>query len=378
MLPFVGLPREGDRAALPFTLSYLYFADVVLVALALVTLPRLAASIRDARDGEGRAWSVLFVLIIIALAVRPSIRGVDTVIRLVAAAALYRTIADLKDARRTTVAAVLGATAILQAVLGTLQIAAGRPLGLGWLGEIEDDLLSYGGPPLARGTLGHEFLLAALAGVTATILASEAIRAPRPWRWAVGESLAAVGAGLVYGRTVAIGVALVAGALVRDAIRSARHAAALAALLIGVGVPALLLSAGWAASMSRGVASDRAAMLLQATAVIADEPFFGVGPGRYLDVLRSRPELHVTREPQNVHNVPLMVAAEAGVPAGVVAILLLALAGAGALRAGTRARALYLAYVPWMVLDVLPYVTAQGIVLTAVWLAFLRSYRVAR
>lgn len=374
LLPLVGLPRDPERSSVALELSYLYAADAALIALTLLAIPRLLRAAWRSRDVESGSWLVLFGLVGIAFTVHPSARGIDAVLRLVAAAALVRVVADLDPCRRRIFAGALALTAIVQSTIGALQVATGGPLGLRAFGELAEDMVEYGGVPLARGTMGHEFILAALALVAGTVLAGEGLRSGRPLAWVVPAALAVGASGLVYGRTVAVALGLACASLVRAARSSIPHRWALAALLLGAGVPALAAADGWLGSVSRGTATDRGAMIGQAFAIVADEPLLGVGPGRYLDALRARPELHVTREPQNVHNVPLMVAAEIGAPAGIVVIALLVLLGWNALRAGAPATTLYLAYLPWMILDVLPYATPQGVVLTALWLGFLRAW----
>ncbi|MGH2378655.1 MAG: O-antigen ligase family protein [Candidatus Limnocylindria bacterium] len=371
LFPFVGLPRDDERGDLPLELSYFYAADVALLALAMLAAPRLVRATWSAR-GLDLLWPALFALLAIAFAVHPSARGIDVVLRVLGAVALYRVVADLAPERRIRMAMALGLTAVIQSVVAVLQVASGGPLGLRALGELGADLASYGGPPLARGTLGHEFILAGLALVSAVVLGGTGLFARRPAGWLVAAALAVSSAGLIYGRTVALAFALVCASLVRGAARGPRHRLALAALLVGFGVPALLASEGWLPSVARGGTSDRGAMLAQALVIVAEEPVVGVGPGNYLQTLRARPDLHITRQPQHVHNVPVMLAAEAGVPAGLVAAMLLVGVGLRALRAGVPAITLYLALAPFMVLDVLAYVTPQGMVLTALWLGFLR------
>lgn len=376
LIPFVGLPRADERLSVPLELSYLYAADAALVALTLLAAPRIARSALRVRTAEEVSWVALFAFLAIAFVVHPSASGIDVVLRLAAAVALYRVIADLDGRRRRIVAAALGVTAVAQACVAVLQVATGAPLGLRALGELDVALSTYhDGPPLARGTLGHEFILAALALVAASALVAEAVGSRSPGSWLVAGALSISSTGLVYGRTVALALGLVWASLVPGALRDAVRRRALLALVVGAAVPGLILADGWASSFARGVGTDRGGMIEQALAIVAADPVAGVGPGRYLEVLRARPELLATRRPQDVHDVPAMIAAEAGVPAGVIAAALLVLVGRGALRAGTSATSLYLAYVPWMVVDVLPYDTPQGIVITALWLGLLRAHR---
>lgn len=371
VFPLVGLPRAEEQANLPPELFHLYAADVVLLALALLSLPRLITAAWRAR-GIGLLWLALFALLALAFVIHPSPLGVDLLLDLLTATALYHVVADLADRRRTALTTALAITAILQACIAVIQVAVGAPLGFRALGESGEGLITYGGPPLARGTLSYEFILAALALASANVLCGEGLRGRNPARWLVSAALAISSAGLVYGRTVAIAFALGCLSLARGATREPRLRSALVAMVLGAGFPALIASEGWAWSLSRGVASDRGVLIAQAFELIADAPLVGVGPGNYLHALRTRPVLHVTAELENVHNVAVIVAAEAGIAAGAIVVGLLVAIGYRAYRAGTPALALYLTFLPFMILDVLSYATPQGMVLTALWLAFLR------
>jgi hypothetical protein len=374
LLPLVGLPREDQRASLPAELSYFYIADVALISIALLCIPALIRSVFRPRGLEGVLWSALFALLFVAFAINPSASGVDLVIRLVAGAALYLVVGDADPTWRRRIAVALGATAALQALVALLQVVTGAPLGLTALGEIDAPLrhLRHQGPALAVGTMGHEYILAALAILTAVVLSGEALRSSRPAAWLVPAAIAISSIGLIYGRTVAISFALAWGSFGQAALRDPRYRPVLVALLIGAGVTAVAFSSGWTNSFGRGLATSRTGMALQAAAIVEEQPLFGVGPGNYLETLRSRPELHTTSAIGNVHTVPALLAAEAGVPAGIVSAALLFLVGLRSLRAGPLARALFAGFFLWTILDVLPYVTPQGIVLGAVWLASIR------
>ena len=373
LFSFVGLPREDDRAVVRPDQLYLYSADVLLVTLAILAAPRLLAAARRPRGPESALWLALFAWIALAFAVHPSARGVDLLLRAVAAAALYRVVADAPLSAVRILTALLGATAVVQAVIGAAQVSAGHPLGLGSIGELSYPLLTYSGVALARGTVGHEFILASLALVTAAALIAAGLRARRLAPWALGVAGAAVPLGLIYGRTVIAAIALGAASLLPRARSDMRARWLLAALVCGAALPAIVARDGWAGSLARGVASDRGPIVLEAIAIVAEEPVVGVGPGNYLAALRARPEIQMARAVQNAHDVPLLLAAEAGIPAGVLAAALIVSVGIAALRAGAPALTLYAVYLPWLIVDALPYVTPQGLVLTAFWLGFLRQ-----
>ena len=104
--------------------------------------------------------------------------------------------------------------------------------------------------------------------------------------------------------------------------------------------------------------------------MIAADPLIGVGPGREMQALRALQ----ARSPEKVtllnavHDVPLTVAVESGVAGFAVVTLLLAVAGYRAVRGGAPALAIFVGYLPFVVLDHFPYSYQHGLVLTAVWL----------
>jgi hypothetical protein len=96
-----------------------------------------------------------------------------------------------------------------------------------------------------------------------------------------------------------------------------------------------------------------------------------VGPGRYVIALREKyhrePNPHVgVFKP--VHNLPMLLAAEGGFPAGAATTVLLLVVGWQALRSGRQPLALYVAYLPFTLLDHFPYSFPQGLILTGLWL----------
>ena len=65
---------------------------------------------------------------------------------------------------------------------------------------------------------------------------------------------------------------------------------------------------------------------------------------------------------------PLLVAAEGGIPAGVLTTALLLAAGWRAYVGGRAGLALYGAYLPFVVLDHFPYSVPLGLIVTGIWL----------
>src|SRR5207245_2521133 len=99
-------------------------------------------------------------------------------------------------------------------------------------------------------------------------------------------------------RAAAIGLAAggVCVALGLFTLERRRVAAALVALAVGFGVPALVWSDGWRERASQTVSArnanqlgtDRGYLIKQADGLIVDHPVLGVGTGRYVIALKEK------------------------------------------------------------------------------------------
>ena len=120
--------------------------DVVLVLLAVSTGRRVARRWPDHRPSWAVSGVVVLVgLLLVSLALNPSIAGVQTVVRVAGAAALALTLRDV-PARwaRSVLAAVLLGGAAFQALVALGQVLSRAPLGLGVLGEAAEPLWRVG------------------------------------------------------------------------------------------------------------------------------------------------------------------------------------------------------------------------------------------
>ena len=100
--------------------------------------------------------------------------------------------------------------------------------------------------------------------------------------------------------------------------------------------------------------------------MIADQPVVGVGPGLYSYTLERDhdPELD-----DAVHVVPLLVAAEDGLPIGILFTLLLIFLAIRALRTSPEAIAVVAGFGTFLLFDKFAYLHPNGMVMLAVWLA---------
>jgi O-antigen ligase len=381
MFPVVvaGIPRDNEYI---FAKVVLFVGDVPALLLAIIALPLMLGSLRARpRLRVPVAWAALIAVELIAFIVHASAEGVQTLLRLLTALAIIVTVATLRSpVERATVVGCLAGIAALQGILALAQIAHGGPLGLSWLGE--SPALMAGGRQgqliSPEGTMTHPHMLASLAVLTGTIVAAQVVRAWPAVPWSVAEAIALAPAGFTYARTALAGVGAAAIIYLRGAIASRPgYRVALLALVIGFGVPALIGLDGWGRKTDDVTfANGRDELTAQALLLIKADPLIGVGPGREMQALRALQ----ARSPEQVtllnavHDVPLTVAIEAGIPGLAAVALLLVVAGYRALRGGGQSLAIFVGYMPFVLLDHFPYSYQHGLVLTAVWLGAIELF----
>ena len=345
---------EGDPDVRPF----LFVADIPLALAMLAVLDRvvrrrLRLPLPLLPLAVVAAWSTLAVI------VEPSGRGVLVVLRLAAATTSAAWIAANPRARSAAGWTLAGAVCA-QAAVAVLQLFAGGGIGLDAFGEASHPLWPFGPAEAPQGTMGHPYVLAGWAAVAA---------ASAPHLVVVG--LAAGAVGLTFSRAGALAVVVAAVLLLLG--RKGRAVTAAVVLVTGFGAVAALRLEGWqqrvdqttSARSEADLTTDRGELAGQAVDLIEARPVFGVGPGRYSTaVAADRPELPFVKP---VHSVPLLAAAESGVVAGFGIVALLVTLGSTALRSGARRRALYFAWLPFVLLDHFPYDFQQGLLLTGVW-----------
>jgi O-antigen ligase len=209
------------------------------------------------------------------------------------------------------------------------------------IGIIQWTMLGYDEANRPKGTLGHWMTYSGILMLVTCAAASRLIFLTKRanWVWpavAVPSLLVALVA--TYTRNAWIGTLVAVGALL--AIRSKRLLLALPLLLIIVTIlaPASIRQRALS-TFDRQFATnqDRIAMLEAGVAMVKDHPLFGVGlnmvPREYLKYRTSdaRDSADAT-EPEtrsHLHNVPMQLAAERGLPALAAWIWFVMVAGAG-------------------------------------------------
>lgn len=387
-LPLV-IKGFGDPK-LPYEYVTIIFpVDLAFVALLTASAAPLARRIRGGLAGPGTVlWTVLAAVMTLAWLVHPSARGLHTVGELWGTAALAGTVAEaLETGLGSVVLGALGLVAAVETVWATLQLVTGSSLGLGSFGEDADPFFHFSRTVEApQGSMVHIYILAGLGLVASGALAWRALSARHPAPWLVGAAVAVAPVGFTFSRAGLVGFLLLVagfggGALSPRPTR-ARHVAAAVALCVGAAMPAAVWSGGWhnradqtaAARTGAELTTDRTRLDHEAIDQIRANPVSGVGPGRYVPALKARDA--VERDPRvrifkPVHDVPLLAGAEGGLVALGVLVALYALLGWRSLRAGPVAAGLFLAYLPFSLLDHFPYSFPQGLVITALWLGLL-------
>ncbi len=207
---------------------------------------------------------------------------------------------------------VMAAYGLVQAYL-----CGGRPGGLpgGWLAQVCPHPSRVSGPFSIYMTFGGVLLLGALFIVS--YLANVSWR--RAWWMIPAGAITVAALAFTYSRNAWLGLA--AGTL--GLVLTARRASRVALLLVAAGVLIAGASSGAVRERVRSMANpqdetirDRVAMWRSGLAMIADHPVLGVGPGqvRVWYPHYRRPEA-VRPSTGHLHNSPVQIAAERGLPA---------------------------------------------------------------
>ncbi len=348
--------------------------DFMLLLLVIGAIPGLVERIRTHLTMGVITAAVLLAGGAFAFGFHPSERGVMVMLRLIALFILVVQMVSLtEDQFRARVAIPLMATASLQTLIGFAQMIKGSPLGLGGWGE-QPELRAFGDAFGASGTTLSPYILAGLGVLAATVgLATLPRDRRRPW-WLVGIGLSFAALAITYSRASLVGVIAIFGALLVGSLRSRPELRApLAVMVLALVLPALMFNDGWVTRAEDSATTDvddfttfRITHIEQSFTLIADQPVVGVGPGLYSYTLERDhdPELD-----DAVHVVPLLVAAEDGLPIGILFTLLLIFLAIRALRTSPEAIAVVAGFGTFLLFDKFAYLHPNGMVMLAVWLA---------
>ncbi len=356
----------------------LYLFDVPLAVLIVTAAPLLVTRARTRELGVGTVlWAIVVAFVALSFIFHPSLEGVQTLWRITGVLAIAVTFAELSPRERAAVIGALAIGAVVQTLWAVAQVMRGAPLGAWWLFESQKPLPKAGDAWIPKGTMQTPYLLATLALVSTMLAAARVVRAAAGLPWTLLLVGSVIPVGVTYSRAALGAVALAIAALLPRARSDVPRRLVIAALVVGVGVPALLTASGW---LARGEQfgeerpdSSRGILLLQGLVVFSMDPLIGVGPGRYMASVRTlTSDESIKRVLGPTHDVPLLVAAESGVVAGAAIVVLLAALGLRVLRdRDDVAFGLYIVLLPFWLLDVVPYTLPQGVILSGLWLGAL-------
>lgn len=367
------------------------------VVLTMITVVAVLVVLATAIDGEALAglrtrpatvilYAVLAVGAIIAFVFNASGAGAILAFSIVAPIGIVLSVSRYSISElRSYVALPLLVTTAIQAVVVAVQTATESAVGYSLLHPGGTLLVTNDTIVRPQGMFDHVYEPAAVALITIGIglaLLPESGRLRTGFL--VGVGAAATTIALTHSRSALLGLLLV---LLIAAIAAFRGDRGLRAGLVVVAaafvIPALLTASAWQVRFDESATSDlddaslgRVTLARQAITMAGDHPIVGVGPNRYMAVLEAKYTVDETY-PYVVHNEPLMLAAELGIPAAVVVTLLLVWAGAQAVRAGYRPLLLYAAPLAFVVFDVLLYNKPVGLLLFAVWAGVMAAMSVA-
>lgn len=343
-------------------------SDVCLAAVLVLTFADLARAARRPSP-LGALAIVLSLMLVLAFAVHPSAAGAQVLFRYLASVAFAVALLQVRAGHdRNLLLFALATTALAQSLLSVAQLIAG------------DLLVPFAHPPIITfgpfirtiGTFPDTFVLAGYALVIAAWMARQGRAEPTRRRWPMLVATVIAPVGYSFSRAAAVAAALMTVPLIPGALRNVRgQRVLLAALVVGAVVPAVLTREGWSGrEESTSVTSSadiRANLITQTFPLLAGSPLVGIGPGNTLDALRHLE----TRFPgegylEPPHDVPYLIALEAGIPAGLVALALMFVIGLRTLGDAGRMTA-FASLVPFLLLDNYPWTAPNGPPLVALW-----------
>jgi O-Antigen ligase len=348
-LVLVGDPNNNNWRRHPV----LAVVDMLLIVLAI------SGAIAGLRRASGNWWKstgsierslgALFVVLVGSAVAHPSAMGLVSVSRLAGMIVLALTIGRSRETTQRMVTIALVATTIFEAVVVSAQRLLGHAIGLGALGELVNP---FNGDPSTGAPSGTLFYPYPLAGWVLLTFAWCLVMRSR-LKLSSGVCVAVgVSAGVIVGLSQGVAGLIGAVALLvfstgliyqegRGAALSGRMrlmvptvVCAFALVLAGLVSPS-----GWAAKAVRttqgveAAGNGRVGMLKEAIIIVKRFPILGVGPGNFMATRDTHPEIAaVATEDQPVHNVPLLILTEGGLPAGLALLGVVAAVVIGALR----------------------------------------------
>ena len=370
-LPAWSMSFAESNTGVVFTM----FTTIAVLAVA-ATIDRSSLAVVRRRPAAVILALVLAGAALVSFLFHPSGAGVILTFALVSPIGIVISVTgfSVKDLR-TYVAAPLLAGAGFQAVIVAVQSITGDPFLHAILRPTHQLQVTNEWMLRPQGLFEHVYEVGTIALLAIAVGLALLPERGRSQAWfLVGIGAAATTIALTHSRSVFLGLLAVFLIGTVGATRGDRGLRkGLAVVGVAFIIPALLTASAWQVRIQETLLGDvddaslgRITLMKQAIEMSGDHPVVGVGPNRYMNVLRED-YVVVESYPFVVHNEPLMIAAELGIPAAIAFTLLLGWAGVQAYRAGNRPLLLYAAPIPLLVFDVLLYNKPVGLLMFATW-----------
>jgi hypothetical protein len=323
----------------------------------------------------------LLVAMVVSFAAHPGPLGVVWGLRLLSGTGLIALVAVAWRSPRARAAmlATVAAAGVAQAVLGMVQSLRGSTFGIAPI-DFSWDLMRFGSSAAAQGSLPHPYhltgYLVVAQGAALLGLRQAAVDRAARWPWLAALAVLACGTSITYSRAALLGqIVVVVAALAGRRDRRVLVLAAVA-IVVGTGIGAIGFGDGWVARSERSVGAEgqsidshRSQRLSEARSLIESSPVVGVGPGRYVEALADGK----TGDFQPAHQVFAHMAAELGIPGGLVVVGLMVLLGLRMLKGGSWTVMVGAPTFSLALLGTIPYVPFTTLAMSGLWLGLVRA-----
>jgi hypothetical protein len=384
------LPASFHLYSLCVVVATILLDGLVEVHLAATLLTALLALANVAHlAGRGaprtlRLGAVLFALTAIGFVGVPSVDGFHILLWLAGGLLAAGLMADRADTCMLLLKVAIAAFWI-QVVVGTVQAIRGTSIGLGWLGERAQPFAER--PPFSpTGTHYHSYPTATFGMVLAAISLVAGLRKELSRPWAIAGSTGAVYLAILSAsRAAFLGAVAMAGVSALIAARGRmvdrRHLAILVVpFIFTVAATSVIVRSGLRQEVPAtgtvtldSMSTGRIGLVRQSVQMFKDHPL-GVGPGNYMHVLLSRPDLKAmstTGRYQPVHNVPLLIANEVGLQGFAVLVAMFATLVVRVRRTGLEGLLVFLAPLTFLNLDPAFWQQQGGPFHLGLWIGYL-------
>ncbi len=327
-LVFVGNPNDQRWRRHPFLTLVDVFAMVLVGFTALAAAKALRNGQRLPSTPIARALTALFVVLVGAYAIHPSLMGFAALFHFATLVSIASQIERRPHLLRPVMLTMM-ALATFEGIVAAGQSLGNHPLGLGAIGEVGDPFIPVGTAGMVpAGTMFHPYPLTGFCLVAVALgivgVSRKLVKLP----FAV---FAAAGTGAMVALSASVAAAIASGAIAVStlavglvALKTKRGDWRVLLVLVGFGIGFAsafpLAYDGWiwkGERATQGVetaGNGRVELVKQAGEMIKRWPLTGVGPGRYMQARDAHPDLiAMAKEDQPVHNWFMLIVVETGV-----------------------------------------------------------------